>query len=166
MVQKFLLVLAVVVFKGVASQPISLEGRFLPLDGNQDPLVSPTAMSWPASQISASFTGSTTVTAVIKDATYSTESQIGLLAAGVQLLVNGGGTATMTQTGDTFYFTIANLPLTTAIVTLTKEDECDVGALSLSMSTKPALQDLPPQTKLVDTLLHRPKSAECLCRQL
>ena len=166
MLQKFVLVLAVVFLKGVASQPVSLEGRFLPLDGNQNPLVSPTAVSWPASQISASFAGSTTVTAVIKDATYSTESQIGLLPAGVQLLVNGAGTATMTQTGDTFYFTIANLPLTTATVTLTKEDECDVGALSLSPSTKPALQDLPPQIKLSRTLLRFLKSAECLCRQL
>ena len=110
----------------VRCQDFALEGRFLPLDGNPTGL--PAAVSWPSSQINASFIGSSSVTAVIKDLTYTSASDIGLLPRGVSLLVNGAGVPTTTNVGDTISFTLANLPLTAAVVSVTKEDECATGA--------------------------------------
>lgn len=118
-----LLVLGLVV---VTCQDISLEGRFLPLDGNQNPGI-PAAVSWPASQITASFIGSSSVTAVLKDLTYTSSSDISLLPRGVSLLVNGLGIPVVTTSAGTISFEIGNLPPTAAVVTLTKEDESAVG---------------------------------------
>lgn len=112
----------------VICQDVSLEGRFFPLDGNQNPFALPEAVSWPASQIVASFAGSSSVTAVLKDLTYTSSSDISLLPRGVSLLVNGGGVPIVTTAGDTIAFTISNLPPTAvSIVSLTKEDESAVG---------------------------------------
>lgn len=111
----------------VIGQEVSLEGRFLPLDGNQNPLGIPVAVSWPASQITASFIGSSSVTAVLKDLTYTSSSDISLLPRGVSLLVNGLGVPTVTSSGGLISFTIGNLAPTAAEVSLTKEDEAAVG---------------------------------------
>ena len=110
-----------------ACQSVALAGRFLPLGSSQNSSSLPTAVSWPASQISASFAGSSAVTAVVKDLTYATTSQLALLPAGLQLLVNGAGTAAVNQSQDMFFFTIGNLPGTSATVTLTKQDESVLG---------------------------------------
>ena len=121
------LLLLLVAHACVRCQDVALEGRFLPLDGNQSPVGLPAVVSWPATQVNASFVGSSSVTAVIKDLTYTSASEIGLLPRGVSLLVNGAGVPTVTSLGDTLYFTLANLPLTAAVVSLTKEDECATG---------------------------------------
>lgn len=123
--------LALAFVRLVASQTIALQGRFLSLGSSQNASPLPTAVSWPASQISASFTGSSAVTAVVKDLTYAASSQLALLPAGVQLLVNGAGTAVVFQAQDMFYFTIGNLPGTSATVTLTKQDESVMGELQI-----------------------------------
>ena len=123
----YVLVLALAFLRAAACQSVALEGRFLPLGNNQTSSSLPTAVSWPASQISASFVGSSAVTAVVKDLTYATQSTLAQLPNGVQLLVNGAGTPVRTQSQDTYYFTIGNLPGTTATVTLTKQDESVLG---------------------------------------
>ena len=111
----------------LAACQVAFDGRFFPVDGSQSSTSLPTAVSWPASQIKASFIGSSAVTAVVKDLTYTTESDILLLAPGVSLVVDGAGEAVMTSANGLLYFTIGDLPPNAATVTLIKEDEPATG---------------------------------------
>lgn len=140
--------LALAFFQLAACQNVALQGRFLPLGSSQSSSSLPTAVSWPASQISASFVGSSAVTAVVKDLTYATSSQLALLPAGIQLLVNGGGTAALTQAQDTFYFTIGNLPKTSATVTLTKQDESVLGGSRVAATAPDTASPVLPREAL------------------
>ena len=119
---------ALVLLKPVLCQPVAIEGRILSLSGSAVPDSLPVAVSWPASQISATFTGSSSVTAVIKDLTYASETSIRLLPVGISVTVNGAGTPVVTVSGDTILLTVATSP-SQSTVTLVKEDECSTGKL-------------------------------------
>ncbi len=106
---------------------VDLDGRFSPVDGSQSSTSLPLAVSWPASQINATFVGSSAVTAVVKDLTYASESDIALLPRGISMLVNGVGAPTMTTSAGLLSFTINNLPATVSTVSLIKEDEPATG---------------------------------------
>ncbi|KAK9849525.1 hypothetical protein WJX84_003061 [Apatococcus fuscideae] len=118
---------ALVLLKPVLCQPVAIEGRILSLSGSAVPDSLPVAVSWPASQISATFTGSSSVTAVIKDLTYASETSIRLLPVGISVTVNGAGTPVVTVSGDTILLTVATSP-SQSTVTLVKEDECSTGS--------------------------------------
>ncbi len=107
------------------SQPVQIIGRDQPIHG--DPNQLPLILSWPASQITVTWQGSSTITAVISNVSFTSPYIFENLAEYTDFSSSGFSQPSATFQSGLAFLTLSGLPLGPQSATLTKIVESSSG---------------------------------------